>query len=105
MQAVQLSMFDEPEELLFTKAVKRGSGYENGKERIALAAEILDSKRLAEYLKAEYGIGGFMMKGLWVDYDAKGFAVGTCSKDLQTYSWKKVAKEIRRLVALNKYLD
>jgi len=96
---IQMNMFDYlEEETLFTKVVKRGSGFAGGKERIRnFLKTCRNITQLAIFLKNEYGTGGYMRTGLWCNYSPKGMEVGTGPRDLKKYSWKDVAKKIIEL--------
>lgn len=98
---------------MITRVLLRGSGFENGKQRIYKAVvNTTTNKELAELLKDEYGIGGssgFLVDHLecrWFDYDAKGIKITTTSKfyPVHQLSWLDAAQRIRLLVTKGDYL-
>ena len=109
----QISMFEllNPVESRFTYEVKRGSGFEGGRVRIYCASLNLDVKSLAMFCKKEYGIGGHSS-----DFPdgGRGFAMHNASgieitewhsNEKETHNWTEVAKEIKRLIAMDDYLS
>lgn len=108
----QISMFEmlNPVESRFTYEVKRGSGFEGGRVRIYCASVNLDVKSLAAFCKKEYGIGGHTsdfpdgVRGYSM-HNAHGIEIMAWSeKEKETHNWLEVAKEIKRLIAMNDYL-
>ena len=90
-----------------------GSGFVDGKYRIyQQMLKKLSLNENAQFLKEEYGIGGFApVVGLIdINYDSRGI---TFSRSRQigkeeitiTLNWKKIAKRISELVAANRYLS
>ena len=108
----QISMFEmlNPVESRFTYEVKRGSGFEGGRVRIYCASLNLDVKSLAKFCKKEYGIGGHSSdfpdggRGLAM-HNANGIEITEWNtKEKETHKWIEVAKEIKRLIAIDDYL-
>ena len=108
----QISMFEmlNPVESRFTYECKRGSGFEDGRVRIYCASLKLDVKGLAGFCKNEYGIGGHSSdfpdggRG-FADHNAKGIIIHDWNANTdETHNWLEVAKEIKRLIAMNEYL-
>ena len=88
-------------------ALQYGSGMEDGKYRIFEQFEKNATiEENAAFLKKEYGTGGIypLRKGFDLDFDAKGFVLRIGDKTL-TMSWKRVAKRIGELIALDRYLN
>ena len=90
--------------------VNRGSGISGGKFRIYnyfIAKPAHTPKEKAEFLKNEFGIGGYshgVSGDGWVDHNAKGLRLrkGKCP-DI-TISWPNVVKRIDTLIRMNRYL-
>lgn len=116
----QLSLFDtfseSQEDLIeqyLKKAVQRGSGFVDGKQRIAkLYADNLTATERAARIKAEYGLGG----ALWCTengcglsgYDTFGNGLKIIWKDNnkeneKIFSWGYVEKVIGNLIATGEY--
>lgn len=106
----QLSMFSELETLLsperqkFRRALRRGSGFEGGKDRIKEKAATLNKKDFVEFLKKEYGVGGCSFENgwmgttsMWFDLYEKNWAARV------QYSWTTVADEILDMIHTNCY--
>lgn len=94
--------------------LQSGSGFENGKLRIALHfQQSLSAQENADFLKREYGIGGrlpaLIGTNIHMNYDSKGITVtrGSIMKpDTQVVlSWIKVQKRIGELLAAGRYLN
>ncbi len=104
---IQINLFDlitEPD--MLTDAVKRGSGFEGGKERIMQAISDTggDIRLLSKFLAKEYGIGGSCGPGmLKIDHNSNGLCVGMTWDGMKHYTWEQVAKRIIELVAMNIY--
>ena len=96
------------------KEIMRGSGFQNGKFRIAefFQEHNPNNKEFADFLKDEYGIGGHTADGniFMVDYDSKGvqFTVrsteGGISDEKFDFSWTEVAKLTADLIKHDKYI-
>ena len=90
--------------------IYRGSGISGGKFRIYnyfIAKPAHTPKEKAEFLKNEFGIGGYshgVSGDGWVDHDAKGLRLrkGKCPEI--TISWPNVVKRIDTLIRLNRFL-
>ena len=93
-------------------ALASGSGFENGKERIAAYyAENHTQKERIEFLKKEYGTGGCSWtfqdgSNGFLDYDASGVKLRSYPKGQeQRLKWSEVEKRIHVLIATGQYLD
>ena len=93
-------------------ALASGSGFENGKERIAgYYADNHTQKERIEFLKQEYGTGGCSWtfqdgSSGFLDYDASGVKLRSYPKGQeQRLKWSEVEKRIHVLIATGKYLD
>ena len=108
----QISMFEtvDAEDLLpvekqkFRRALRRGSNFAQGKERIKENAIKLLKPDFINFLKKEYGIGGFSFEDGFVDFDGKGFVISEDHFTKETkYSWTQVADELYDLINTNTY--
>ena len=96
------------------KEIMRGSGFQNGKFRIAefFQEHNPNNKEFADFLKNEYGTGGHTADDniFMVDYDSKGmqFTVrsteGGISDEKFDFSWTEVAKLTANLIRCDKYI-
>ena len=93
-------------------AMASGSGFVNGKERIAaFFQENHTPKERAEFLKKEYGIGGRSWTFLdgshgFLEHNARGISLRSYPNGQeQRFSWSDAAKRINLLIATGKYLD
>lgn len=93
-------------------ALASGSGFENGKERIAAYyAENHTRKERIEFLKQEYGTGGRSWtfqdgSSGFLDYDASGVKLRSYPKGQeQRLKWSEVEKRIHVLIATGQYRD
>ena len=93
-------------------ALASGSGFENGKERIAAYyAENHTQKERIEFLKQEYGTGGCSWtfqdgSSGFLDYDASGVKLRSYPKGQeQRLKWSEVEKRIHVLIATGQYRD
>ena len=115
-QGKQLSLFgmeDEPEPVVDEKMqllrddLERGSGFVNGKLRIADYFEQHQptDKELAAFLQKDYGIAGHSGPDMPdVGYDSKGIhIISADKKGNYHYSWMQAAKEIRRMIEQDAY--
>ena len=109
----QISIFEllNPVESRFTYECRRGSGFENGRVRIYCASRHLGITELAKYLKIEYGIGGHSSdfpdggRGSAM-HNASGIEIREWkSNQSEKHNWHEVAREIKRLIAMDDYLD
>ena len=87
--------------------LRRGSGFQNGKLRIA---EYFDKNHpkdavFADFLKDEYGTGGHSGPDMPdVGYDGKGIhIISADKKGNYHYSWTQAAKEIRLMIERNQF--
>lgn len=104
---------------LFRLNIQRGSGFEGGKGRIreALREYARDFPKCCEYVKKEYGTGGFSgADDSFCDFDSKGFKIRDYTQrydDLKTgeinkcvewlYTWPEVVKKIIELIVMDEY--
>ena len=93
-------------------ALASGSGFAQGKERIAAYFEEDHTpKERAKFLKNEYGIGGQSWTFLdgshgFLEYNARGIQLRSYPDGQeQRFSWSDAAKRIGVLIAAGKYLD
>ncbi len=92
------------------KDILRGSGFENGKQRIYKYYTENQPTRneFADFLKNEYGTGGHSSTEpiAFVDYDSKGlkFTVQNESNEVFRFKWNEVAKETASLIDNGTYL-
>ena len=89
----------------------RGTGFKNGKYRVYQFYQTLHTQQDAiAFLKKEYGIGGHSHtylngKGGFVDHDGKGLHFFNYNyKEKHTITWKAVARRLRELIAIDRYL-
>ena len=116
VQGKQLSLFgmeDVPEEVdekmqLLRDDLGRGSGFQNGKLRIADYYDKNHPKDtvFAEFLQHEYGIGGHSGPDMPdVGYDGKGIhIISADKKGNYHYTWTQAAKEIRSMIERGEYI-
>ena len=93
-------------------ALASGSGFANGKERIAAYyAEHHSAKERTAFLKQEYGTGGRSWtfqdgSNGFLDYDASGVKLRSYPKGQeQRLKWSEVEKRIHVLIATGQYRD
>ena len=93
-------------------ALASGSGFENGKERIAAYyTEHHSAKERTAFLKQEYGTGGQSWtfqdgSNGFLDYDASGVKLRSYPKGQeQRLKWSEVEKRIHVLIATGQYRD
>ncbi|OUN67530.1 hypothetical protein B5G12_13980, partial [Faecalibacterium sp. An58] len=93
-------------------ALASGSGFANGKERIAAYyAEHHSAKERTAFLKQEYGTGGQSWtfqdgSNGFLDYDARGIKLRSYPKGQeQRLKWSEVEKRIHVLIATGQYRD
>ena len=110
----QISIFDllaEPIESHFTAQIRRGSGFEGGRVRIYCASCNLGIKELAAFMKEEYGIGGNSItfpdgQSGFADYRPAGIELRVWkTNSVEKHNWQDAAKEVKRLIYANDYLD
>jgi N12 class adenine-specific DNA methylase len=96
-------------EKIINQAILRGSGFQNGKQRIIdFFADNHTAKEKADFLKNEYGIGGSSMTmsdtlSGFLNYDGKGIRIEVYHHDSIKLSWAKVANRIDALIASGEY--
>ena len=93
-------------------ALASGSGFENGKIRIAAYyAENHTQKERIEFLKKEYGTGGRSWtfqdgSSGFLNYDTRGVKLREyAGNHEQLLKWPEVEKRIHVLIAMGQYLD
>lgn len=111
----QVTLFDyfepqekSPEQILIERQLQRGSGFRDGKFRIFdKYNENPNEKAFADFLRNEYGIGGFMGDGDEQGHDSKGIRMsyGKGENQIQAFlKWNEVAIQIAELIDDDKYL-
>ncbi|MEA1974057.1 MAG: hypothetical protein U9N10_00715, partial [Bacillota bacterium] len=97
---------------IIKKVLLDGSGFENGKERIAnYFLEEHNSKEKAEFLKKEYGIGGSSIRFKnnstgFTKHDSKGIEIDIYEDERNIkLSWSKVANKINDLIKSKEYFE
>lgn len=93
-------------ENLIYNEVMRGTGFEDGKFRVADFYQANPSKKdFADFLKNEYGIGGHSGDGpvKFADHDSKGIEI-TLTTGKENFTWNDVAKVISDLMDKGEYI-
>lgn len=93
-------------ENLIHNEVMRGTGFEDGKFRVADFYQANPSKKdFADFLKSEYGIGGHSGDGpvKFADHDSKGIGI-TLTTGKENFTWNEVAKVISDLMDKGEYI-
>lgn len=110
-EAQKLSAFSVSQADIDNELCRHGSGFANGKLRIYKFIEDMPSSDAAiTFLKKEYGIGGHSHTYLngesgFVDHDGKGIHFSNYNyKEKHTITWKAVARRLRELIAIDRYL-
>ncbi len=110
-EAQKLTAFSVSQADIDHELCRHGSGFANGKLRIYKFFEDMPSSDAAiTFLKKEYGIGGHSHTYLngesgFVDHDGKGIHFSNHNyKEKHTITWKAVARRLRELIALDRYL-
>ena len=110
-EAQKLSAFSVSQADLDNELCRHGSGFAQGKIRIYKFFEDMPSSEAAVvFLKKEYGIGGHSHTYLngesgFVDHDGKGIHFSNHNhKEKHTITWKAVARRLRELIAIDRYL-
>lgn len=110
----QISIFDildHETKSHFTAQILRGSGFAGGKVRIYCASCNLDVRELAAFMKEEYGIGGNSItfpdgQSGFADYNGTGIELRIWkTHDIEKHSWLDAAKEVKRLIFSEEYLN
>lgn len=90
------------------REILKGSGFENGKTRIYnFFKDDHTEKECVDFLKNEYGIGGWSIEEGMCDHSANGIdikfdkLIGKCSE--VHIGWPMVARRIKELIANGKY--
>ncbi len=110
-EAQKLSAFSVSQADIDHELCRYGSGFSQGKFRIYKFFEGTPSTEAAvAFLKKEYGIGGHSHtylngEGGFVDHDGKGIHFSNHNyKEKHTITWKVVARRLRELIAIDRYL-
>lgn len=110
-EAQKLTAFSVSQADIDNELCRHGSGFAQGKFRIYKFFEGMPSSDAAiTFLKKEYGIGGHSHTYLngesgFVDHDGKGIHFSNHNyKEKHTITWKAVARRLRELIALDRYL-
>ena len=110
-EAQKLTAFSVSQADIDNELCRHGSGFANGKLRIYKFFEDMPSSDAAiTFLKKEYGIGGHSHTYLngesgFVDHDGKGLHFSNYNyKEKHTITWKAVARRLRELIAIDRYL-
>lgn len=110
-EAQKLTAFSVSQADIDNELCRHGSGFANGKLRIYKFFEDMPSSEAAvAFLKKEYGIGGHSHtylngEGGFVDHDGKGLHFSNHNYEKKhTVAWRAVARRIRELIALDRYL-
>ncbi len=93
-------------ENLIHNEVMRGTGFQDGKFRVADFYETSPSKKdFADFLKKEFGIGGHSGDGpvKFTNYDSKGIEIETTAGK-ENFTWSEVEKVISDLMDKNEYI-
>ena len=108
----QISMFEmintenmfTPERQKLRRALRMGSGFQGGKERIKQKAKELTKTEFVKFLPKEYGVGGSSFEGGFVDYTSMHFYISEKGWETRKeYSWTEVANEILDMIDTNSY--
>lgn len=91
------------------REILKGSGFENGKNRIySYFKENHSEKECVEFLKKEYGIGGWSIEEGICEHNGNGIdirfdnLIGKCTE--VHIGWPMVAKMVKQLIEENKYV-
>ena len=110
-EAQKLTAFSVSQADIDNELCRDGSGFAYGKLRIYKFFEDMPSSDAAiTFLKKEYGIGGHSHTYLngesgFVDHDGKGIHFSNYNyKEKHTITWKAVARRLRELIAIDRYL-
>lgn len=103
------SVFSFPQEII-DKALQSGSGFEEGKYRIYHQLQTsFSSKDNVEFLKREYGDGGYTSvlagTGINVWYSAKGIKLYRKNDEELLLNWSKVEKRLKELINDDRYFN
>lgn len=112
----QLNFFDSFEEkseeqTYLEKDLKRGSSFERGKCRIAFAYlhKNLSKTDFVEFVKNEYGLGGYGCSDYDQHHNEKGITIKVNQREGEPvkyyFSWSKIANEIIALIQKGEYFN
>ncbi len=93
------------------KLINKGSSVSEGKFRIYdYFTEEHSQKEKADFLKHEYGIGGYSAMGFYENHDAKGiqYSKGKSmfNPDCEVFmKWEEVARRIDKMISQDKYVS
>ena len=106
-------------DMLLRVNLQRGTGFSGGKDRIRDAVRQFQGrfKELCEFIKREYGTGGFSGKDRsFVEHDSRGIRIldntqiydspetGEYNKRVEwLYTWPEVTKKIIELIVMDEY--
>ena len=89
----------------FETVLKQGPVYEDGKLRIFAAYVNLPGKLdLVEFVRNEYGTGGFANDSAMADFNYAGICVKRPEPECQ-YSWSETVDKIEQLIEREEYLN
>ena len=110
-EAQKLSAFSVSQADIDHELCRYGSGFSQGKFRIYKFFEGMPSTEAAvAFLKKEYGIGGHSHTYLngesgFVDHNGRGLHFSNHNyEEKHTVTWRAVAKRLRELIAIDRYL-
>ena len=84
--------------------LKEGGNIEHSKFRIYEHLRFpFNDEKASDYLKREYGIGGYTNSERWIEYSSKGITIRKNEKSL-TLNWSSVAKRDLELIKNNEFL-
>src|SRR5690625_3480093 len=109
---MQMSLFEpnaaEKIHETFIKDLKNGSGFENGKERIAkFFKQKLSKSETIKLLKDEYGNGGkstIASGGYRQQHDSNGIKIMLATREEKQYTWSQVYDVLLSLIEEGKYI-
>ena|SRR5690625_3454188 len=110
---MQISLFEtDAEEKIhetFIKDLKRGSGFVDGKKRIAeFFHRNLSKSETIKLLKDEYGFGGrssIASGGYRQRHDSKGIRIMLATREKKQYTWSQVYDALLSLIKNGEYLE
>lgn len=101
---------EERKKLITDEVIKRGTGFVNGRQRVAEFYRDNRNKKdfvksFAKMLSKEYGTGGHSGEGdvKMVSYDSKGIAIELADRT-ERYGWERIAKVISDSIESGEYL-
>lgn len=110
---MQMTLFEtDSEEKIhetFIKDLKRGSGFVDGKKRIAeFFGRNLSKSETIKLLKDEYGFGGrssIASGGYRQRHDSRGIKIMLATWEKKQYTWSQVYDAISKLINSGDYLE